>query len=60
LFDYTLEELNLRMDILDLKFTHDLYQSDLKEECYDIKTRYEEMFTAEGEKIKYLRFRFVK
>lgn len=60
LFDYTLEELNLRSDILDLKFTHDLYESDLREEGFDIKTRYEEIFSAQGEKIKYLRFRFKK
>ena len=58
LFNYTLEELNLRSDIRDLEFTHDLYESDLRAECFDIKTRYEEMFAAEGEKIKYLRFKF--
>jgi tRNA (guanine-N7-)-methyltransferase len=58
LFDYTLEELNLRSDIKDLKYTYDLYSSELREECFDIKTRYEEMFSAKGEKIKYLRFRF--
>jgi len=60
LFNYTLEELSLRTDILDLQFTRDLYQSDLQVECFDIKTRYEEMFAAEGEKIKYLRFKFEK
>lgn len=59
LFDYTLEELGQRTDVVDLKSTHDLYSSDLREECFDIKTRYEEMFTAEGEKIKYLRFKFL-
>ena len=58
LFDYTLEELSLRNDILNLEFTKDLYNSSLRAECYDIKTRYEEMFTAEGETIKYLRFQF--
>lgn len=58
LFDYTLEELSLRTDLDNLQFTKDLYNSWLKEECYDIKTRYEEMFTAEGETIKYLRFTF--
>lgn len=60
LFNYTLEELSLRKDITDLQFTHDLYQSDLQAECFDIKTRYEEMFSAEGEKIKYLRFKFLR
>lgn len=44
----------------DFKFTHDLYNSDLRSECYDIKTKYEEMFASKGEKIKYLRFRFKK
>ena len=58
LFDYTLEELAMRNDIEDLKFTRDLYEDELRPECFDIKTRYEEMFSAKGEKIKYLRFQF--
>lgn len=58
LFDYTLDQIGMRNDIDDLKYTHDLYNSNLREECFDIKTRYEEMFSAKGEKIKYLRFRF--
>jgi tRNA (guanine-N7-)-methyltransferase len=58
LFDYTLGELALRNDIADLKYTYDLYSSEFSEECFDIKTRYEEMFSAKGEVIKYLRFRF--
>ena len=60
LFAYTLEELSLRKDIEDLKFTHDLYADELRPECFDIKTRYEEMFSAKGERIKYLRFKFVQ
>jgi tRNA (guanine-N7-)-methyltransferase len=58
LYEYTLEEMQSREDITDLKFTSDLYDSELRSECYDIKTRYEEEFAAKGEKIKYLRFRF--
>ncbi len=58
LFEYTLEEIQNRSDITDLKFTNDLYSSDLRDECFDIKTKYEEMFAAKGEKIKYLRCRF--
>lgn len=58
LFEYTLEELQTRDDIHDLKSTADLYASDLRAECYDIKTKYEEEFSAKGEKIKYLRFHF--
>jgi tRNA (guanine-N7-)-methyltransferase len=58
LFDFTMEAISQRNDIVDLKFTRDLYESDLRAECFDIKTRYEEMFTAKGERIKYLRFQF--
>ena len=59
LYEYTLEQLQLRDDIADLSFTADVYTSELKNECFDIKTRYEQEFTQKGEKIKYLRFRFV-
>lgn len=60
LFNFTLEELSMRNDIQNFEFTHDLYESHLRPECYDIKTRYEEMFAAQGEKIKYLRFTFAR
>lgn len=59
LYEYTLEQLQLRSDISDLAFTADVYTSELKNECFDINTRYEQEFTQKGEKIKYLRFRFV-
>ena len=58
LFQYTLEELKLRNDIEDLAVTDDVYSSVLREECFDIQTRFEGMFASKGEKIKYLRFRF--
>jgi tRNA (guanine-N7-)-methyltransferase len=58
LFEYTLEVLHERNDISDLEFTRNLYESALRAECFDIKTRYEEEFAAKGESIKYLRFRF--
>ena len=58
LYDYTLEEVMARNNIKDLQYTNDLYQSPLRPECFDIKTRYEEEFAAKGETIKYLRFRF--
>ena len=58
LYEYSLEELQGRKDITDLKFTDDVYNSDLRPECFDIKTRYELAFASKGEKIKYLRFRF--
>lgn len=57
LYLYSLEEVRARNDISDLRYTDDLYSSALRPECFDIKTRYEEKFTAEGEQIKYLRFR---
>jgi tRNA (guanine-N7-)-methyltransferase len=60
LYEYSLEELQERNDISDLKFTNDLYASELRPECFDIRTRYEEEFAAKGEKIKYLRFRFLE
>jgi len=59
LFNFTLEELAFRHDLTDFEYTHDLYESPLRPECYDIKTKYEEMFAAKGEKIKYLRFKFI-
>jgi tRNA (guanine-N7-)-methyltransferase len=58
LFEFTREVLSERTDIQNLEYTKDLYNSPLRAECHDIKTRYEEMFTAEGETIKYLRFNF--
>ena len=58
LFNFTLEELSQRADLTNLQLTHDLYESELRPECFDIKTRYEEMFASKGEKIKYLRFQF--
>jgi tRNA (guanine-N7-)-methyltransferase len=58
LYQYTLEEMQNRADITDLRYTPDVYNSDLRAECFDIKTRYEVEFAAKGETIKYLRFRF--
>jgi tRNA (guanine-N7-)-methyltransferase len=58
LFDYTIEALQNRVDIEDFQFTDDLYNSSLRPECFDIKTRYEKEFAAKGERIKYIRFRF--
>lgn len=58
LFEYTLEEMQSRQDIDDLRYTFDIYNSDLRPECFDIKTRYEQEFAGKGESIKYLRFRF--
>ncbi len=59
LFAYSLEQLTQRDDIVDLVYTDDLYQSELRPECWEIRTKYEEMFASQGEKIKYLRFGFI-
>lgn len=59
LFDYTLEILGKRNDLKDLEFTHDFYTSKYKHDHFGIQTRYEKMFSEQGEKIKYLKFRFV-
>lgn len=58
LFDYTLEILAQRDDILDMEYTKDLYESSLQDEHFGIKTRYEKKFSEAGEKIKYLKFKF--
>ncbi|ELR70808.1 tRNA (guanine46-N7-)-methyltransferase [Fulvivirga imtechensis AK7] len=58
LFEYTLELLKSRDDIRDLTWTFDLYHSELKPECYDIRTRYEQKFNEQGHDIKYMRFKF--
>ncbi|SDM30176.1 tRNA (guanine-N7-)-methyltransferase [Catalinimonas alkaloidigena] len=57
LFDYTLEVL-AETAIKDLVHTHDLYNSPYAADHKGIKTRYEEMFLAQGLPIHYLRFRF--
>jgi tRNA (guanine-N7-)-methyltransferase len=58
LFQYTLDLLREKYAIKDMEYTFDLYQSDLWEEHYGIKTKYELIFTEKGETIKYMKFRF--
>jgi len=58
LFDYTLEILNNRSDILEMEYTYNLDDSDLKLEHFGIQTHYEKLFSGKGEKIKYLKLRF--
>lgn len=58
LFEYSLEEAMNRNDIYDLAFTRNLYESEYRAECFDIKTKYEEQFASKGELIKYMRFKF--
>lgn len=60
LFDFTLQHLREREDIENLAFTRDYHHSTYADELPDIVTKYEKKFMEEGEKIKYLRFRFLK
>lgn len=57
LFDYSLKKIG-GFDVKHLEFTSDLYQSDLVNDHYGLKTKYENIWTSKGEKIKYLRFKF--
>ncbi len=59
LFDYSLELVQSREDIDMIGFTSDFYQSEWKDDHFGIKTKYEKMFSDKGEKIKYLKFRFI-
>lgn len=59
LFDYTLELVKQREDCEIILHTHDFYESQWKDEHHGIKTKYETLFSEKGEKIKYLKFRFV-
>jgi tRNA (guanine-N7-)-methyltransferase len=58
LFQYALDVLDNREDVMDLEFTWDIYHSSLRPECHDIRTRYEQKFSEQGHDIKYLKFRF--
>ncbi|MEO9475635.1 MAG: tRNA (guanosine(46)-N7)-methyltransferase TrmB [Cyclobacteriaceae bacterium] len=58
LFDYTLEVLHDQFEVKSLEFTHDLYNSPLLAEHRGIQTKYEKIWSAKGERIKYLKFQF--
>jgi tRNA (guanine-N7-)-methyltransferase len=53
-FEYSLESLK-NFGVKDMQFTYDLYHSDLLEIAFNIKTRFEEIFTGKGFKINFLR-----
>ena len=57
LFDYTLALLETA-PVTELEYTFDFYKSASANEHHGIKTKYEQLFTAKGENIKYLRFKF--
>ena len=59
LFEYTLEVLENEFKVNDLIVTKDLYKDEeLLKDHHGIKTKYEKIWTAKGENIKYLKFRF--
>lgn len=60
LFEYTLEVLKERKDIKDLHYTSDLYNSEYLDDHFGIKTNFEQKYLELGEKIKYLKFRFIQ
>jgi len=57
LFQYTLHVLN-DFSIRQHFFTFDLYNSAYLSDHYDIKTKYERIWTEKGEKIKYMKLMF--
>jgi tRNA (guanine-N7-)-methyltransferase len=57
LFEYSLETLST-INTRNLTYTTDLYSSLLLEEHFDVKTKYEKIWTEKGENIKYLKFQF--
>lgn len=59
LFDYSLETVK-QMPISDFAFTHNVYESELLAEHYDVQTTYEKKFLEEGRIINYLRCRMHK
>lgn len=58
LFDYTLKVLSDEFKVENLSYTHDLYQSEMLAEHQGIQTKYEKIWSAKGETIKYLKFQF--
>ncbi len=59
LFEYTLEQIHQnRIPVKELSYTFDLYQNELNTEHYGIQTKYEKKFSALGERIKYMKFKF--
>lgn len=55
-FDYSLEVLSSYPGVGNLRYTEDVYSSSLMSESLKIKTHYEQLFTEQGYRIKYLSF----
>ena len=60
LYEYTDLVLNDRPDCQIHFNTADFYESELRDAHHGIKTRYEKIFSAKGEKIKYIQFSFTE
>lgn len=60
LFDYSLKVIKDDPEFEIISFTKDLYNSDLKEEHFEIKTYYEKLFHEQGSSINYLKARYIK
>lgn len=58
LFEYTVELLKGRNDVVDLHYTFELYDSGFAADHHGITTKYEKEFSEKGFEIKYLKFRF--
>jgi tRNA (guanine-N7-)-methyltransferase len=58
LYEYSLEVLSNRRDVVDLKYTDELYSSELLHDHHGIQTTYEMSYLEEGKTIKYIKFRF--
>jgi tRNA (guanine-N7-)-methyltransferase len=60
LFDYSMEIIEKDPSFEILNFTKDLYESELKNEHFEIKTYYEKLFNDKGSKINYLKAKHIK
>jgi len=60
LFDYSMEVIKQDSEFEIISFTKDLYNSNLKEEHFEIKTYYEKLFQDQGSTINYLKAKYIK
>lgn len=60
LFNYSLEIIKADPEFEIIDFTHDLYNSNLREGHFDIVTYYEKLFNEKGANIHYLKAKLIK
>lgn len=59
LFEYTISLFEeKRVNVRNLTYTFDLYNSEMREEHFGIVTKYEKIWTEKGSDIKYMKFQF--